>query len=1043
MVVHLAAHSYFSLLAGLPAPAELAAAAATAGQPALALTDHNRLSGAIEFTQACLDAGIKPILGMEANLTLPRQQGEGVMPLALLTMDSEGWASLCRLSSWLLNDLHGESQPLPFEELAKQHSGLLCLASAGGSQVGGRQQSLGCLQDLFSDRLYLRLTHPQVKANALDLPQVAAWPIYYLKPEQAEVQRLLAAMRLNTPMDRLPPEACAPPQSHFPTEQEFLARFAPNPAAMRATEEVAARCSFKLPLGQAIFPELDLPAGQTPMEVLRDKAFAGARKLYVEISAEIQSRLEHELDVIKSSGYATLFLIMEEVIAFAHQADVPIASRGSAASSLVAHCLGITTPDPVRLNLYFERFLNPARPNPPDVDTDLCSRRRDLVIHHVYERYGHDRVAMVATINRFRRRSALREVAKAHGLTPAEIKTMVDTLPYRYWNPAAGSAEKSEKPYADLEARYPDEHSQVIFKQAEAILDFPHHLSIHPGGVVISAGPMNDLVPTQFSGKGITITQYDLTGVQKAGLVKMDLLGIRGLTVLGDVADRIRQQHPEQGQSRLEVLENIPNDDPATAELVRTGRTIGCFQIESPGMRATLREVQADSVDSVMVALALFRPGPLTGGLKDAFVRRHLGLEPVEHIHPALGPLLEETHGVFLYQEQVLRVVHELAGFSLAESDLLRRAMSHFDPGERMRTLKEKFIRGAGERKQVPAELAEQIWDLMAAFAGYGFPKAHSASYAQTAWRSAWCKVHYPAEFMAAVLANWGGYYDQTTYLMETRRLGLTIRPPHINYSQSQFSVATIQGEARLYMGLSQLRDLTNETQQKILRLRPFTSLADFLTRVFPRSGEARNLIMAGALEGLGSIPNLLNELESGTWKRGQMPLFGTEVDPVADWSEEEKAKAQEALLGVSLVAHPLDLFAEQIRAAQAISTVEAANRFEQDLRVAGMRQTWRRIQTSAGAYLYFMDLADFEGTLRVVIPDEVYQRDRGELAGRAPLLVHGRLELGRESPEPLLRASRIVRLDKRRGSTNSDLKPAPPGQDARPPSSDSQADGR
>jgi error-prone DNA polymerase len=328
-----------------------------------------------------------------------------------------------------------------------------------------------------------------------------------------------------------------------------------------------------------------------------------------------------------------------------------------------------------------------------------------------------------------------------------------------------------------------------------------------------------------------------------------------------------------------------------------------------------------------------------------------------------------------------------------------------------MKTLKDKFIRGAGERKQVPAEVAEQIWDMMAAFAGYGFPKAHAASYAQTAWRSAWCKVHYPAEFMAAVLANWGGYYDQNTYLMEARRLGLKIKPPHVNYSHAQFIVAYIEGQRQLYMGLDQLRELTNETQQRILQERPFASLADVLTRAYPRVAEARNLIMVGALDGLGTIPDLLNELESGTWKRGQMPLFGAGVDPLADWSEDEKSKAQEALLGVSLVAHPLDVFADQIHAARAISTVEAANRFDEELRVAGMRQTWRRIQTGSGAYLYFMDLADFEGTLRVVIPDDVYVRDRAELAGKAALLVQGRLELGRDSPEPLLRASRIQRL--------------------------------
>jgi DNA polymerase III alpha subunit len=300
---------------------------------------------------------------------------------------------------------------------------------------------------------------------------------------------------------------------------------------------------------------------------------------------------------------------------------------------------------------------------------------------------------------------------------------------------------------------------------------------------------------------------------------------------------------------------------------------------------------------------------------------------------------------------------------------------------------------------------------MMAAFAGYGFPKAHSASYALTAWRSAWCKTHYPAEFMAAVLANWGGYYSQSTYLMEARRLGLRLHAPHVNYSLAQFNVTYIEGQAHLYMGMDQLRDLTRETQQRIMRLRPFASLADLLTRVFPRKGEARNLIEVGALEGFGTIPDLLNQLENGTWKRGQIPLFQAEQVQNEDWTDQMKAEAQERLLGVSLVAHPLDVYAASIRASGALSTVEAATRLNEDVSVAGMRQTWRRVETSKGGYVYFTDLADFEGTLRVVIPDEVYRVARSILAEKVPMLVKGKLELARDSVEPVLRASRIQSL--------------------------------
>lgn len=1011
-MLHLNAHSHFSLLAGLPAPGHLAAAAAQAGQPAIALTDHNRLTGAVEFAEACAQHGVKAIFGLHVRT-------ESGLALVLLAQTAEGWASLCRLSSWLLSEENNEGRPLPLSILREHSRGLLCLAAhaldPSRAEFAPPSQELTQLKSLFAEELYIQLP-PQAgqaaaaaTASKLGLPAVACWPIYYLQPAQADLQRTLAAMRLNTTRTRLPPEALAPPHAHFASNAELSAAYAAYPAALAAAQEITARCHFTLELNKPNYPQLELPSGQTPLQVLREQTLQGGARLYPELTPAFMQRMEHELTSIEASGYTSLFLIMAEIVAFARKEGVPLSSRGSAASSLVSHCLGITTPDPLRLNLYFERFLNPARPTPPDIDTDICSARRDTVLKHVYEHYGRERVAMVATINRFRLRSALREVAKAHGLGPEEIKRMAARLPYRWWGP--GESKEESQPYAELDAEFTRPHEQAVLTDARAILDMPHHLSIHPGGIVVSSGPLTDSVPVQYSAKGMTITQYDLTGVQKMGLVKMDLLATRGLTVLGDVADHIARQHPELGRTRLEVLENIPDGDPATAHTVRTGGTIGCFQIESPGMRATLREVHSDTVDNVMVALALFRPGPLTGGLKDAFVRRHLGQEPVRHVHPALQPLLEETHGVFLYQEQVLRVAHELAGFSLAESDLLRRAMSHFDPGKQMQTLKEKFIRGAGERHAASPAVAERIWDMMAAFAGYGFPKAHAASYALTAWRSAWCKTHFPAEFMAAVLANWGGYYDQNTYLLEARRLGLPLHAPHINHSQAQFSVSYHEGKPHLYMGLEQLRDLGRNSLQRILLLRPFASLSDLLVRAYPRRNEARNLIEAGALEGLGSIPALLDELDNGNWQRGQLQLFAAPQDEMPDWSAEQKAAAQTRLLGVSLIAHPLDLFAEAMRRAGVLSTLEASTRLNQEVRVAGMRQSWRRVRTSAGGHIYFMDLADLEGTLRVVVPGEVYTRGRNAFRQGVPMLIEGRLELGRDSEEPVLRASRVAGL--------------------------------
>jgi DNA polymerase III alpha subunit len=373
-----------------------------------------------------------------------------------------------------------------------------------------------------------------------------------------------------------------------------------------------------------------------------------------------------------------------------------------------------------------------------------------------------------------------------------------------------------------------------------------------------------------------------------------------------------------------------------------------------------------------------------------------------------LKTLLADTHGVILYQEQVLRIAHELGGLNMADADLLRRAMSHFDPGKQMQTLKEKFIAGSNSHHGVTEAIAEQIWGLMAAFAGYGFPKAHAASYAQVSWRLAWCKVHYPALFMAAVLANWGGYYSQRVYITEARRLGLAVRPPHINHAQREFSVSDIDGQAVLFMGLDQVRDLTHATQNAIIRNRPYQSMTDFLVRVDPRPEEAKNLIEVGALEGLGKIPNLLEQIESGTWGRKQFPLFQFESSQGEDWSLEEKTAAQMRLLGASITAHPLELVTHKIKASGAISTLQAASRLGEKVRVAGLRQTWRRFQSEAGNPMYFMALEDLEGYLDVVIYSDVYNKSSSALKNPVPIIIEGQVELDKEKGEPFIRAEKI-----------------------------------
>jgi DNA polymerase III alpha subunit len=545
------------------------------------------------------------------------------------------------------------------------------------------------------------------------------------------------------------------------------------------------------------------------------------------------------------------------------------------------------------------------------------------------------------------------------------------------------------------------------------LIGLPRHLSIHPGGIVIAPRLLRDLCPTQLASKGIVITQFDLESIAYLGLVKIDLLGIRGLTVLGDTAEALRARAPELYREPLGPLEAIPDREPMTADLIAAGRTIGCFQIESPGMQATLKEVQARCIDDLMIALALYRPGPLTGGLKDAFVQRHRGSEEVNYLHPALSGVLSETHGVILYQEQVLRIAHELAGLSLADADLLRRAMSHFDPGEQMRTLKARFLAGAVERAAIPAGIAERIWELMAAFAGYGFPKAHAASYAQIAWQSAWCKAHAPEIFMAAVLANWGGYYSQRYYLTEARRMGLTLRPPQVNFAKREFSAAFVDGRPTLFMGLDQVRDLTRRTQERILRERPFHSLTDFLIRVDPRPFEATNLIRSGALADLGEIPRLLRKLDysnAGDWRGGQLPLFAYDDGDfqVEDWSLKERVDAQIAILGVGVDAHPLELVQDRITEAGAITTAQAAKRLGEKVRVAGMRFSGRRGRDSKGNYVYELSFEDLESLLDVIVPGQIYRGVRSIFLKDTALIVEGEVVVDPERGEPFLLAQKV-----------------------------------
>jgi len=1030
LFTHLHTHSYYSFLDGILSPAQLAAQADAFGMESLGLTDHNGLSGAIEFVDACQKYGIKPIIGIEISVQTHLGKGN----LVLLCKDLIGWSNLSKISTILqCNEDRNIFYALPYSQLKAYRHGLICLS--GGKRgyinqliVAKREGDCDLIirefKQLFQHDFYIEIQHQSGQdleitnrlaqiGNKYGIPLLATNNVHYISNDQAALQRTVCAIKSNSEISTLPESSLVPEGSFFASGVQMSELFRDYPESIENTQVVTQRCNLELPLGVPHYPKLNLPKGKREIDILQIQAKSGAIRKYGKITHEISKRIDRELEIIHELGYASLFLIVKDILDFARNSGVPISSRGSAASSLVAHCLDITSPDPLALNLYFERFLNPARKTPPDIDTDLCSKRRDKVIEYVYEKYGNDRVAMVATINRFQKRSALREVAKVLGFDKTEIKNLVDRLSHRRRGPQRNRNLISHEPYEDLRTQFAGVKYEILFRHASAIIGFPRHLSVHPGGIVISPCSITELVPLHLANKGIRITQFDLEAIEKIGLVKIDLLGTRGLSVLGDVAEQVYKWRSTEYKNRLAVLNSIPIDEPGTSSMLQSTNVIGCFAIESPGMRHTLREIDASTPDDIMIALALYRPGPMTGGLKDAFIDRHLGREEVEHLHPSLEKLLSNTHGVILYQEQVLRIASELAGLNLSDADLLRRAMSHFDPGDRMKNLKTRFIQGAKEKSLVPVDVGEEIWELMAAFAGYGFPKAHAASYAEVAWKSVWCKTHFPAEFMAAVISGGGGYYRQYVYINEIRRMGLPIRPPNINLSDRSIKTLYPGGSPTINIGLNQIKGLSTLTQSRILANRPYKSLDDFLTKVNPKINEATNLIKVGALEDLGIIPEHLNSIKKTGWKKNQPSLFPlSQSKTFEDWDLAKRVEDQINILGIGIDSHPVELLNFPHNQYGAVKVEDTSRKFDDTVRVIGIRQTIQRFHSSSGMPYFILELDDPSGVLHVKLTEKLYQENRKLISPHIPFLVEGIMIFDEEYGMDVLSASKITLVD-------------------------------
>jgi DNA-directed DNA polymerase III PolC len=922
------------------------------GLRALALTDTHALYGAIAFRKVCRERGIKPLLGMTVCVAEPAEgslrEHCGPGHLTLLAKGPEGYRSLCRLSSLLLGDPQRDSvsgQNLTWDELKKNSQGVFCLdggragwlyAYLDAGDQDGASRLVARIAGIYQENCALSLEIQQSEeriiakevialARRFGLPYVAVQPVYSLDSEDRESLRLLSAIHQNCKVDEvsvasLPGSGDPAVDLHWPSRESMLKRFAEFPTALKQVGEVVRQCEPALPDGRPIWPILGLPDGQSADEALAVQAREGLVERYSpDPEPIVQTRLEKELEAITGRGFSPLFLIVADIVRFARAAEILVNTRGSVANSLVAYCVGITTVDPIAHVLLFERFLNPARTDLPDIDLDFCSRRRDEVLDYVRSTYGEDRVALVATINTMRPKSAVGETAKAFGFSEARIKKLTARLPSR-WRPSP--RDREWRGVDDLLSELADEQDRSVVRAASSIVGQPRHLSVHPGGVVITPGPLTDYVPVQWARKGFLITQFDHTDLEGIGLPKLDLLGIRALTVLSDATEIIRRYYDPTFR-----LDEIPLDDTGTGTILSRGETIGVFQCESEGAQRTLRRLKASSVRDLAVANAFFKPGPATGGMATAFVRRYRGEEAVSYLHPSLKPILGSTKGVLIFQEQILRLAREIAGLTWEEANHLRRGMSKFRSDE-MENIRTRFI--AGCKRPEPhgpgftQTQAERLWEQVIPFAGYGFNQGHATAYADVSYRSAYLKQHWPAAFLCARLAGHGGYHHPAIYIAEAKRLGIPIRAPHINYSNGRITLVMEVGESDtrlpvLYVGLDQVRDLRRRSIHSVIEERermPFKGIRDLMDRVRMQEKEVRHLIQCGALDGLiTSRAQGLRQLESvksaGT-PRQQTFAFVQPDEAPAD-SSAQRLKWEKHLLGMPVSVHPLELVSDRL----------------------------------------------------------------------------------------------------------------------------------
>ncbi len=973
--VHLHVHSEHSPMRGVSSLAELCETARHQGMPSLALTDTNGLYGAIRFLEEARRHRLKPILG--AELTTDHHRA------VLLVKTPDGYANLCRL----LSERHCEASFDFIAAVARYRHGLILFTDD--------ERALSAWCRVSTQDLYVELTPGPAMHDALllsrrtGLPPVATNRVYFRTRSDFAAHRLLRAIALNTTLSRLSAQACCDP-GQWLMPPAFMAAHLPHvPEALENTLRIAEACRTDWSFRDTIFPAFRRLSDEEAFTLLKTKTYDGARQRYGVLSPKIRERIEKELTVIRQKSFAHYFLVVEEIVRQAPRT----CGRGSVAASIVSYALKITHVDPMKHHLFFERFLNPGRKDPPDIDIDFPWDERDPILDWVFERYGGTQAAMVANQNSLGFRAAIRETAKVYGLPAAEIGTMSSRI-MRRKDMLGFTAPPTAEQWLDrlsrslrLRAPWPE-----ILRLALRAQNHFRHLSMHCGGVVIVPDEIRRYVPVEFTAKGLPVIQWEKDQTEEAGLVKIDLLGNRSLAVIRDALAAVARHTGRE----IDYETWDPLDDAATQDVIRRGDTIGCFYVESPATRLLLkklwggmpedRRAQADVFEYLVMVSSLVRPAAIT--FVNDFIRRAHG-EPHTPLHPRMERILEETHGIMVYQEDVTKVAMALADFSVEDADQLRKVISKKHKERQLRDYYEQFCRGAA-RNGVSPDNIRKIWTMIMSFAGYSFCKPHSASYAQVSFKSAYLRAHYPAEFMAAVISNQGGFYSTFAYLSEARRMGLAILPPDVNASDWAY-----RGEGdRLRTGLMQVKTLTKDLGARIVAERtkagPYRSFREFLDRVEPEPTQARALIRAGCCDSLAgelTRPGLLWRLYAGR-RSDTGPL------PIPDeYAPAHKLAHELESFGFLASRHPLTLYERQIARLKPVPATRMSGFIGRHITMVGWLVTEKPVETKDGLAMEFVTLEDVTALYDATLFPDVYRRCHQLLSPDRPYVVRGLVE--------------------------------------------------